>query len=156
MVNSVSNMSSMGQTQFSGASQPEQYYSANQYEMQTASYPQKKHTVLGFLGKLILTAAVIGGGSIAARKFIPAIKDYKVIEKMADDAKPMEKIKNTFVKWTDKLYDNTVDKVIKFIKKDTPKTQKNTEDATSKKKIDADFVCDAVDTAGTALFLAAI
>ena len=50
------------------------------------------------------------------------MNDYKVIEKLADNASNGEKIKNTFAKYTDKLYANTVVKFADWV--DTVKTKK--------------------------------
>ena len=68
------------------------------YEVPEPEY-KKKGGFFKFLGKLLLTAVVVGGVSIGIRKSV--FKNYNPKE-VADKG---EKFKNWFVKWTDKLYD---------------------------------------------------
>lgn len=119
MVSSIGTTPAMQQIQATDRITPEQMYNPGAYAAPPViiyNQPQKQTSFLGAVGKLILTAAVIAGGAIAARKFIPALKDYKVLDKLPDGAKTMEKVKNTFAKWTDKLYDGPVTKVVDFCK----------------------------------------
>jgi hypothetical protein len=118
VLNSVNGISFKGATALDKISN-EQLYAPGLYAMPEVSQPsaplEKKGSFLGFLGKTVATALLIGVAAVGARKFL--MKDYKVIE-LADDAKSLEKIKNTFAKYTDKLYDVTVGKISdKFAKK---------------------------------------
>lgn len=67
---------------------------------------EKKGSFLGFLGKLVLTAVVVGAGAIGIRKGL--MNDYTVIEKLGDGAKFGARFKNNFAKYTDILYEETV------------------------------------------------
>jgi len=65
----------------------------------------KKGGLVSAVAKLIVAAAVIGGGAVAARKFVPALKDIKVVDELAEGATKTDKLKNGFAKYTDKLID---------------------------------------------------
>lgn len=84
---------------------PSQYsspYQQNQY------YNKEDGGFLGFLGKVIILAAVIVTGSILARRYVPSLNKLNVTEELTKDAKPMEKIKYDFVKFADWLEKNTI------------------------------------------------
>jgi len=111
----------------------EQLYSPGLYAipelMQPAPRPYKEHmTFLGFLGRLVLTAAVVLGGPLLARKKINAFskESIDVTQDLAKGAKIGERLKYhvaKFGEWVDK---NMYQKLIKATAKDesTPKTDK--------------------------------
>lgn len=99
---------------------------------ETQSEQKSGGSIFGTIGKVLLTAAVVGGGAIAARKFIPALKDYKPVEKLAEDAKPLEKIKNGFVKAADWIEEHTIGYFKK--KGDASTTAENAPDKTEPTK----------------------
>lgn len=79
------------------------------YEVPEHSY-KKKGGFFSFLGKIILTALVIGGAAIGIRKGL--MKDFVVQEgKLPEGTKFGAKVKNTFAKYTDTLYDATIGKL---------------------------------------------
>lgn len=78
------------------------------YEVPEHSY-KKKGGFFAFLGRVILTALVIGGAAIGIRKGL--MSKYVVQEKLEDKAKFGAKLKNTFAKYTDTLYDATIGKL---------------------------------------------
>lgn len=95
---------------------PDAYYPSNY------TYEKRDSGFLGFLGKVLLTAAVVAGGAVGVRKTL--MNDYKVVEKLADTATKGEKFKNNFAKYTDKLieksvkiYDSTLAKVREYLAK---------------------------------------
>lgn len=111
MINSVSGVS-FGTGAMDRVSQEQLYnpgvYAQPVYVMQEP--PRKKGGFFNFLGKLILTAAVVCGGAVAARKFIkPLGKDaINFGEKVAKEAKPMDKVKYHFAKATDYIEEKAV------------------------------------------------
>lgn len=124
MVNSVSGFSAKGIKALDKVSK-EQLYDPGLYAIQELLDPPRpayktKGGFMSFLGKVLLTAVVFGGAAIGIRKVL--MNDYKVLEKLADNAKTGEKIKNTFAKYTDKLYENTVVKFADWV--DTVKSKK--------------------------------
>lgn len=78
------------------------------YEVPEHSY-KKKGGFFAFLGKIIITGLVIGGAAIGIRKGL--MKDYVVQEGKMESAKFGEKMKNSFAKYTDMLYDTTLGKL---------------------------------------------
>ena len=116
----------------------EQLYSPGAYTIQEimafSEPPRKKQSFLGFLTKLVVGAAVIGGMAIGARKYIPALSktSIDVAKGLETDAKLLDKVKYYFAKYTDKLDEITVTKLSKWIKersKDKPKVDEKTLDA---------------------------
>ena len=79
MLNSVSGVSFGTRYNAMDKVSPEQLNSYGTYSMPDiapAHSPRKKKGgFFGFLGKLILTAAVVGGALVGARKFLPAVKN---------------------------------------------------------------------------------
>lgn len=57
-----------------------------------AQAPKKKGGFFRFIGKALLWAAVIGGSLLAAKKWIPQIKNAKAFKELAPDAKLTEKV----------------------------------------------------------------
>lgn len=112
----------------------EQLYSPGLYSMpelmQPPPRPYKEHmTFLGFLGRLVLTAAIVLGGPLLARKNIKAIKDIPLEVKLSKDAKFVEKAKfqlARFGEWVDK---NIYQKIAKAVAKDESKSQDKTADS---------------------------
>lgn len=78
------------------------------YEVPEHSY-KKKGGFFAFLGKIIITALVIGGAAIGIRKGL--MKNYQVQETLGEKAKFGAKVKNTFAKYTDTIYDATIGKL---------------------------------------------
>lgn len=89
MLNSVSGVSFGSRYSAMDKVSPEQLNSYGTYsmpDMAPAHSPKKKKGgFLGFLGKLILTAAVVGGALVGARKFLPAVKNAST--ELAEGAK---------------------------------------------------------------------
>lgn len=125
----------------------EQLYSPGYYSMPDPYYEpprRRKHTsFIGFLANLVLTAAVIGGVAIGIRKGL--MKNYQVADKLPDNASAWARIKNSFAKNTDALYEKTIGKLFKNKKvktdgdstngadtKGTPETNKSNESETKK------------------------
>ena len=124
MMNSISAISFKGIGAMDKVSQ-EQLYNPGLYALPELLNPppppyKKRGGFLNFLGKVLLTAIIVAGAAIGIRKVL--MNDYKVIEKLADNAPNGDKIKNTFAKYTDKLYDNTVVKFADWV--DSVKTKK--------------------------------
>ena len=110
VINSVSTVSFKGVGVMDKVSQ-EQLYNPGLYALPELLNPpppvyKKRGGFLNFLAKVLFMAVVAGGIAIGIRKVL--MNDYKVVEKLADKATSVEKIKNSFAKYTDKLYDNTV------------------------------------------------
>lgn len=122
MINSVSTATSTGTTPsivraMDKVSQ-EQLYSPGLYSMpELMEYEHHHHKrdagFLGFLGKVILTAVVIGAGAIGIRKLL--MNDYKVVDNIASNVKRSLKFKNWFAKNTDRLYEVTVGRLFKWV-----------------------------------------
>lgn len=78
----------------------------------TYQYRQREESngggFLGFLGRFIIKAAIIGSAAILARKYIPSLKRINTIEELAEDAKFTEKFKYKFAKCADWLERNTI------------------------------------------------
>ncbi len=95
MLNSVSGVSFGTRYNAMDKVSPEQLNSYGTYsmpDMAPAHSPHKKKGgFFSFLGKLILTAAVVGGALVGAKKFIPAIKNAP--KELAEGAKFAEKAK---------------------------------------------------------------
>lgn len=113
MINSVSKMSFGSSIGAMDKVSQEQMYNPGLYAMpelmeQPHHHNKKDGGFLGFLGKLILTALVVGAASIGIRKVL--MKNYNAVEKLPDSASNSAKFTNWFAKWTDKLYDATVGK----------------------------------------------
>lgn len=110
MVNSMSGVSFGSIGAMDKVSQ-EQLYSPGAYSMPELGMQQpppykKKGGFIGFLSKLVLTAAVVGGGAVAANKFIPQIKNAKLLKDLpAEGAKKMDKVYGRikqFGEWVEK------------------------------------------------------
>ncbi len=126
MVNAVSNVSANNNLKATDKVSQEKLYSPGAYSMnpiyQTQAYGyKKKGSFLGFLFKIGLTAAAIGGVAAFARKR-PSFKDFPV------DAKPeklVEQAKYYFAKLGDfvnkKVIDKIIDKLPKKVADATPK-----------------------------------
>lgn len=117
MVNSVSNVPSGNyQPKAMDKVSQEQLYNpglyATQELLESPHYREKKGSFLGFLGKLVLTAAVIGGGAALLRKH--ALNGFDVT------AKPT-KISEYAKKWTAQLGDFVNEKIVTKIKNIFPK-----------------------------------
>lgn len=120
MINAVTNAPLNGQVRAMDKVSKEQLYSPGLYTMPELMelehhHHEKQGSFLGFLGKLILTAAVIGAGAITIRKTL--MDDYKVIDSIDSKVKTSLKVKNWFAKYTDKLYDITVGKLLQWAQK---------------------------------------
>jgi len=63
----------------------------------------KKGGLISALAKLVLTAALVAGVAVGARKLIPALKNINVSGELAKDAKFLDKVKYHFANYTDKL-----------------------------------------------------
>lgn len=126
MVNSISNvpfgvgaMDKISQEQLAS---PGYYTMSPQRGLQEMPYPayKEKRSFLGFLTNIAVKAILIGGAAIGIRKGL--MNEYKVLEKLPEGAKFGAKFKNSFAKYTDKLYDATVGKIITMVKKSKTKT----------------------------------
>lgn len=120
MVSSVSNSSNASPSRNIVAMTPvsrEQIYDPGLYALRELLEPpppyKKKGGFLNFLGKVALTAVGVGVIAMGVRTW--GMKDYKVLDKLADDASHWDRIKNSFAKWTDKLNENTIAPIIKFL-----------------------------------------
>ena len=93
----------------------EQYSPSGYVMMDTYArpYPEKKHSVLGFIGKLILAAAVVGGSAALARKHLNCIKEVDV---KAEHKKITEKLASLTARTGDFVNDKIVAPVVKFVK----------------------------------------
>lgn len=130
MVNSLSGVTSGNSVHAMDKVTQEQLYNPGRYSqpiiIQAEPTPRKKGGFLGFLGRTVVALTVLGAAAICGRKFL--MKDYKVLDVVPEGAKPLEKFKNTFAKYTDLLYDNTVAKISKMVEKkrtgtETPKPE---------------------------------
>ncbi len=119
MVNSLSGVSAGNGIGAMDKVTQEQLYNPGRYSqpviIQAEPVYREKSSFLGFLGKLVVTLTVLGAAAIGGRKLL--MKDYKVLDKLPEGAKFGEKAKNTFAKYTDFLYDNTVVKISKMVEK---------------------------------------
>lgn len=110
----------------------EQLYSPGRYSqpiiIEAEPRYREKGSFLGFLGKTVVYLTLLGAAAIGGRKLL--MKDYKVLDTLPEDSKAMAKVKNTFAKYTDILYDNTVAKIVKMVehKKADVKTESKTKD----------------------------
>lgn len=129
MVNSISNVpfgvGAMDKVSQEQLASPGYYTMSPQRGLQEMPYPvyKEKRSFLSFLGNIAVKAILIGGAAIGIRKGL--MNEYKVLDKLPEGAKFGAKFKNTFAKYTDKLYDATVGKIITMIKKsktEAPKT----------------------------------
>lgn len=116
MVTSVSNATNAQNSSFTPAKQigamdkvtQEQLYAPGIYAMKQyiaeEEKPYKeKHGFLRFLGKIVLTVAVISGGAVAARKFIPKLKkeNFDISKGLDEKAKFGDKAKFYLAKFAD-------------------------------------------------------
>lgn len=76
----------------------------------------KKGSFLGSVAKLAVDTVIVAGVAVAVRKGF--MKDFKPVEEISKDASFGAKFKNTFAKYTDLLFDNTVGKVTSFFSKE--------------------------------------
>lgn len=118
MVNSVSNVPSGNyQPKAMDKVSQEQLYNpglyATQELLESPHYREKKGSFLGFLGKLVLTAAVIGGVALGARKLIPSLnKDaINVADGIKKDAGFGAKVKYYVAKLGDFVDEKIVTKI---------------------------------------------
>lgn len=84
-------------------------YSSPTKSQQPQHYYKEDSGFLGFLAKVVVLAAVICGGSVLARKYVPSLSKINLSEELAKDAKPMEKAKYYFAKFADWLKENSID-----------------------------------------------
>lgn len=83
---------------------------------------KKGGSFLGTITKGVLKLAGLAAVAIAARKYIPALQKIQV-GTLAEDAKPLEKAKHYFAKYTDLGYqklEQGVDKVLSYFVKAKP------------------------------------
>ena len=80
--------------------------------------PAKRGSLLGGLVKLVAGAVIIAGVAVAARKFIPTLGKAKISGegKLAEGAGFGEKVKHSFAKYTDAIYDGTIGKLKNLFK----------------------------------------
>lgn len=112
MVNSVSGVAPQNnQVRAMDKVSQEQLYAPGMYAMEELmeppAYREKRGSFLGFLGKLVLTAAVVGGGAALLRNH--ALKDFDIT------AKPT-KISEYAKKWTAQLGDFVNEKIVAKLK----------------------------------------
>ncbi|MFA7658645.1 MAG: hypothetical protein WCY19_04365 [Candidatus Gastranaerophilaceae bacterium] len=103
-------------------------YSNPDAGMPTMGEPRRKGGFFRFLGKLILTAVVIGGAAVGARKWINPIKGVDLAEKIEEGAKLSfgKKVSRTIAQFADWI-EKTVTKP--FNKKTTEVEANPTPDA---------------------------
>lgn len=132
MVNSISNVpfgvGAMDKVSQEDLAKPG-YYAVTQKGLQEMPYPayKEKRSFLSFLGNIAVKAVLIGAAVIGIRKGL--MNEYKVLDKLPEGSKFGAKFKNTFAKYTDKLYDVTVGKIITLIKNSKTEAPKTTPDA---------------------------
>ena len=96
--------------------------------MQPQPRPYKERmTFLGFLGRLVLTVAIVLGGPLLARKNIKALskESIDVTKDLAKDAKPVQKLKYGIAKFGEWVDKNIYQKIAKAVSKDESKTENN-------------------------------
>lgn len=79
--------------------------------------PKKKGSILGTIAKTILKLAVVAGVAIAARKYVPGLKNVDPTVALAEDAKFMDKAKHYFAKYTDIVEKGSIGKLSAYFKK---------------------------------------
>lgn len=65
--------------------------------------PEREKSGLSVVSKVIIGAAVLLGGAVAARKLIPALNEIDPSKVLGEDAKLTEKIGHYFAKATDSI-----------------------------------------------------
>lgn len=92
----------------------EQLYSPGMYTsqelMEPPVYREKKGGFISFLGKLVLTAAIVGGGAVAARKLIPALtkEHFDITGGLPKESSIQGKAKYYLAKVADWIEEHTV------------------------------------------------
>jgi len=78
---------------------------------------KKKGGLISSLAKLIITAGLITGAAVGARKLVPALKEISTAGELAQGATNVEKVKYYFAKYTDKIIDVATKKIPEMLKK---------------------------------------
>ena len=120
MTNSISSVSSVNHARAMDKVTKEQMYDPGLYAMRNLLDPpppyKKEGGFFSFLGKLIVTAGIVCGGAVAARKLIPALKKetLDVTKDIAKEAKFVDKAKYYIAKFADKIENVAKTFVAKF------------------------------------------
>ena len=122
MVQPVSNISFKSAIGAMDKVTKEQLYDPGSYALREVLAPppppyKEKGGFLGFLGRIVLTAAIVLGVPLLARKNIKAIKDIPLDIKPTKETKIFEKMKYRiaqFGEWVDK---NIYQKIVKVFEK---------------------------------------
>ena len=138
MVQPVSNVSFKSAIGAMDKVSKEQLYSPGSYAMQEILNPtpppyKEKGGFMGFLGRLVLTAAIVLGVPLLARKNIKAIRDISLDIKPTKEAKIVEKIKYRIAQLGEWANKNIYQKIAKTFEKKA----ENTENPTPKGNADS-------------------
>ena len=128
MVKSVSNISFKSAIGAMDKVSKEQLYNPGLYSIQEIMDPtpppyKEKGGFLGFLGRLVLTAAIVLGVPLLARKKLNMIKDIPLDIKPAKEAKIGEKIKFSIAKFGDWVDKTIYQKIAKAFAKKSEKAE---------------------------------
>ena len=126
MVKSVSNVSFSSAIGAMDKVSSEQLYNPGLYSMPELMQPpprpyKERMSFLGFLGRLVLTAGVVFGAPLLARKYLKALskESVDVTKGLAKEAKPVEKLKYHIAKFGDWVDKNMYQKIVKAFAKKT-------------------------------------